>query len=136
MGDRAKDNWMPLLAIADTVGGGWAERARDAALALSRVDPDDEDIKIQLLMDIFKVFEATGAENSSSEDLVQALCKQEERPWGGTETMRRLTKAALARMLAPFRIKPVQARFDHTPKRGYSRRQFEDAWSRYLPPEL
>ena len=29
--DRAADNWRPLLAIADAVGGAWPERARRAA---------------------------------------------------------------------------------------------------------
>jgi hypothetical protein len=36
LSDRAQDNWEPLLAIATVAGGGWLERATDAALILSK----------------------------------------------------------------------------------------------------
>jgi hypothetical protein len=51
LNDRAADNWCPLLAIADLVGGPWARRAREAALELSG-DPEaetDESTGLQLL---------------------------------------------------------------------------------------
>ena len=35
LGDRAADNWRPLLAIADAVGGHWPETARQAAIVLA-----------------------------------------------------------------------------------------------------
>ena len=43
LNDRARDNWEPLLAIAEACGGGWPERARDAAMQLSGIDDDDEE---------------------------------------------------------------------------------------------
>ena len=33
--DRAADNWRPLLAIAEVIGGNWPQHARTAARALS-----------------------------------------------------------------------------------------------------
>lgn len=48
--DRARDNWRPLLAIADAAGGNWPERARRAAILLA--DGEDEDVAVQLLGDI------------------------------------------------------------------------------------
>jgi hypothetical protein len=34
LANRPADNWRPLIAIADSVGGIWPEYARDAAMAL------------------------------------------------------------------------------------------------------
>ncbi len=36
--DRAVDNWRPLLALSEAVGGEWPTRARAAARALAGVD--------------------------------------------------------------------------------------------------
>ena len=52
--DRAADNWMPLLAIAEICGCG--NEARKAALELSGVD-DDETDSIVLLADLNAMFE-------------------------------------------------------------------------------
>src|SRR5262249_20748233 len=54
--DRAKDNWEPLLAIADLCGGDWPKMAREAAVKLSGID-DDETLGIQLLEDLRWLFE-------------------------------------------------------------------------------
>src|SRR5207245_6035660 len=35
LNDRHADNWRPLLAIADAVGGAWADRARATARTLA-----------------------------------------------------------------------------------------------------
>jgi putative DNA primase/helicase len=44
--DRAADNWRPLLAIADVAGGEWPERARRAAVVLTRNNggPDETEL--------------------------------------------------------------------------------------------
>ncbi len=51
MPDRTADNWRPLFAIADAVGGHWPETARRVALLLSGglEDPSPE---VQVLADI------------------------------------------------------------------------------------
>ena len=49
LNDRAMDNWRPLLAIADAVGGTWPERARNAALLLRRHEGISESILPQVL---------------------------------------------------------------------------------------
>jgi hypothetical protein len=42
LNDRAADNWRPLLAIADTIGGPWPSEARAATLALDGEKPNDD----------------------------------------------------------------------------------------------
>ena len=55
--DRAVDNWRPLLALSDSLGGEWPARARAAAQALAGVDQEDA-IGVQLLWDIKEAFAA------------------------------------------------------------------------------
>jgi hypothetical protein len=43
LSDRGADNWRPLLVLAETAGGDWPHKARDAAQALSGADADDDD---------------------------------------------------------------------------------------------
>jgi hypothetical protein len=50
--DRAEDNWIPLLAIADVVGGDWPGKARKAAKTIARGVREDESPGIQLLADL------------------------------------------------------------------------------------
>ena len=40
----AADNWQPLLAVADVLGGEWPGLARAAALRLSTFEPEDDDL--------------------------------------------------------------------------------------------
>lgn len=61
LNDRAADNWRPLLAIADALGGDWPERARMAALAMSG-NGDGETTLTTLLGDIKTIFDNKGAE--------------------------------------------------------------------------
>src|SRR5262249_30087310 len=60
LNDRMADCWRVLLAIADLSGGEWPQRARAAALALSR-DNNSETIGTLLLGDIRDIFTAANA---------------------------------------------------------------------------
>jgi hypothetical protein len=59
LGDRPADNWRALLAIADLADVGGA--ARKAAIALSPIDDDGDDLGIQLLADIRRIFDQAQA---------------------------------------------------------------------------
>ena len=50
--DRARDNWRPLLSVADLVGGRWPSRAREAALHLSGLVEEDSSLAVLLLSDL------------------------------------------------------------------------------------
>jgi len=133
LNDRAADNWRPLLAIADAVGGEWPERARSAARQLSGAVEDRESIRVQLLIDIK---EALGdSERIFTDDLLTALHRNEERPWGEWgRSCKPMSAIQLSRQLRYFEIKPHQVKIDGTNKRGFRRVDFEDAWARYIPP--
>ena len=133
--DRAADNWRPLLAVAELVGGDWPAHARSAAVALSCADPEDtESVREMLLVDIQSIFVTRKADKLFGETLVADLLEMDGRPWpefgrGG----RPITKTKLARLLAPFAIHTKAIRIGGERAKGYEIADFEDAWARYTP---
>jgi hypothetical protein len=85
--NRAADNWLPLLAIADAAAGDWPRRARAAAKAARMAIGDNEDWFELLLADIRNAF--GDSEDMASADLVEALVAIEGlhgRRWARTES--------------------------------------------------
>ena len=111
LGDRPKDLWRPLIAIADASGGDWGERARAAALALTGSDLE-QDLGVVLLDHIRVVFDRLAVDRIPSKILVAELLAldiadglwQECPREGGPP--RKLTDRMLAAMLRPFSIAP------------------------------
>lgn len=132
LGDRAADNWRPLLAIADAVGGHWPETARKAAIVLSGIrDDDDGSAGVMLIADIFELFQAEGQDRMSSGEIVRHLNDLEGRPWVEWRRGQPMIANSLARQLKPFGIKPTKIRFGSTTANGYEIADFTDAFSRY-----
>jgi hypothetical protein len=133
--NREADNWRPLLAIADTAGGGWPKRARDAAMAAHAARAGDDQSRIEMLLaDIKEV--CKGKIEVTSSELVNRLVALEGRPWAEMgNSGRSLTQNRLARMLKPLGIAPGQVGPEAARLRGYRTEQFEDAFVRFLPPE-
>jgi putative DNA primase/helicase len=132
--DRAADNWRPLLAIADLVGGNWPTRARDAACALSG-DGYDSAVNIELLADIRMAF--GNLDMIRSADLVAKLVADPEGPWANWKRGKSLTQKQLAGLLRPFGIIPEEVHpegRDGPHGKGYKRTSLEEAWAAYLPP--
>lgn len=132
--DRAADNWRPLLAIADLAGGAWPERAREAATHLSGTEAvTEESAGVELLADLVQVFDQRGDNHLFTDDVVNALVALEDRPWREWKRGRPLSARGLARLLAPFGVKPRQIRKGETTRKGYRRSELEDNFTRYLP---
>ncbi len=130
-GNRLADNWRPLLAIAEVVGGSWPERARNSALLLSGA-AEEETAGIMVLEDLRTLFEAH--DRLSTQEILAALNAMDERPWPEWSRGRELSPAGLARLLKPFGIRPRSIREgENCNHKGYLREQFEDAFDRYLP---
>ncbi|MFI5260994.1 MAG: DUF3631 domain-containing protein [Candidatus Limnocylindrales bacterium] len=139
LGDRAADGWEPLLAIADTAGGTWPARARQAAVALSGAGAGaDDNWGLTLLGDVRRVFTEQHADWLWSAPLLEALVGIEESPWGDIRG-KPATATFVAKLLRPFGIRPRPIRDGADVARGYRAADFEDAWARYLadddPPE-
>ncbi len=133
LGDRANDNWEPLLAIADAAGGQWPKLARDAAILLCG-HPDTEGAGDELLAAIRDVFEHQQTDRLPTAALVESLCADLEGPWQTWNHGKPISPRQIARKLADYKIKPGNMRLPNgcVPK-GYVKDDFIDAWKRYLP---
>jgi 5S rRNA maturation endonuclease (ribonuclease M5) len=136
LSDRQQDCAEPLVAIADLLGQGLPEQARGALLELFFAGVrDDESFRTQLLRDIRVVFEdAEPADKLASEALAEKLAAIETSPWAESNHGKPLTKVQLARLLKPYVIAPRTIRLhDGSTPKGDIRRDFMEAWERYLP---
>ena len=132
--DRAQDGAEPLLAIADSAGIEWGERARQAIVELRGGERFDEDsIGVRLLTDVREAFEARGDDRVATADLLECLHALDDAPW--TEWYGKpLTAQGLSKLLKPYRVRSRTVRLDDGgTAKGYKREQFDDAWKRYLP---
>ena len=136
LGDRAADNWRPLLAIADLAGAEWPQRARRAAVALSSNAAEERaSVGEELLGDIREAFRKRAGERIFTEELLAELRAREDRPWGEWRRGQAMSAAQLARQLRPFGIRPRLYRDGAKCGRGYSAEDFADTFARYLPAD-
>src|SRR5262249_44581177 len=141
LNNRLADNWRPLLAIADTFGPEWGRLAREAAVAFAR-EHHDENAQVLLLQDIRDVFDARDVDRLFSAALVDALNNIEDAMWSewrglhGNQQPRCLSPGELARLLAPFGVRPrtiwlLPRGPDSRSAKGYYRAQFVQAWASF-----
>ena len=129
LSNRAADNWLPLLAVAEAIGGDWPDKARKAAAALQH--GDDDELGVRLLGDIKEEF--TG-DTMHSIDLVAALNEREGAPWAEINRGKPLTQAKLGSLLRDFDIHAEQIKIGGINRNGYRRQQFEAVFATYFPP--
>jgi hypothetical protein len=144
--NRQADNWRPLVAIADALGGEWGKAARRAAMVLTK-DRSDEAPSITLLIDIRETFHRRACTRITSADLIEELVAIESSPWAewrglqDNQQARPLTRNELARLLHPFKIRPrtiwpasrVGSSSRGKSAKGYLKEQFQEAWRAYCP---
>ena len=139
--NRRADNWRILIAIADAFGFTWGKTAREAAVTLSKAH-QDEDVGVTLLSDIRDVFDRRPTVDRLASTMLVADLHDLSDVWSewrgvrDNQTPRRLSQGELARLLAPFGIRPKtiwpprRGASDRSSK-GYFRAQFETAWASY-----
>jgi len=139
LGNRARDNWWPLLVIAELVGGEWPARAHEAS-ALDDPTATESEERI-LLRDLRNIFHSRRGDWVSSRDLVSDLRMQTSSPWANHGVRKDgINEHTLGVMLKRFGI-------EHNRKRvtqpgingdrsglqwGYSRHQFKELFERLL----
>lgn len=131
--DRAADNWRPLFAIADLVGGDWPVRARKAATTLSQAGFDDAESRREMLVaDLKSLFDLQPKGVLFTAEILRALNEMEERPWPEYRGGKPLTSHQLAALLRPLEVRPNTVRRGVETDKGYKREDLEDAFARYL----
>ncbi len=131
--DRDADVWEALIAVADLAGGDWPERARGAAVALVAASKGRApSLGVLLLRDIRTVFGHDAAHELTTEQLLAGLNRMEEAPWSTIRRGESLDGRGLSQRLGKYGI-GSKLHAGERGLRGYTRAQFVDAWSRYLP---
>jgi hypothetical protein len=130
--NRAADNWQPLFAIADAIGGGWPARVR-AIAAAAEARKEDLSVRTMLLADIRDILRSRPSDRIGSNELATELGQLEGRPWAEWKNGRSITAASLARQLSPFGITPMTHRIGSATPKGYFYSDFEEAFAAYLP---
>lgn len=138
--DRAEDNWLPLLAVADLLGGHWPEKARNAMRVIesAKAQDDTDDLSISLLKDIKKLIEQyKWLSVVHSAKLVDLLNAMDERPWPTLRNDKGISAHKLASMLKPFGVRSGSKRDPITKEnlKGYSIEQLTKLCNRYLASE-
>jgi hypothetical protein len=129
--DRDADVWEPLLAVADTAGGGWPERARVSGVSLVSLSKESTpSLGIRLLHDLRAVFRS--GDVLSKKTILDLLVSLPETPWGDIKG-KPLNDSGLARPLGDYGVKSKQVRIGSWTGKGYARTDLIDAWDRYLP---
>jgi hypothetical protein len=135
--NRLKLVWKPLLAIADRAGGAWPERARQA-LEADRGRARDPNLGEQLLLDIRSVIAWRGkpvGEDKAlpTKTIVQELAAIELRTWTVFGKARQMIRDTdIARLLAPYEVRPVQVKLDGINRNGYRLTDLDAAIARYI----
>jgi Protein of unknown function (DUF3631) len=131
--DRAADTWEPLIIVADHAGRDWPARARHAALTLTADHAHDSPLsdRARLLADCRTAFDQDTA--LPTERLLERLNADPEAPWADRGPAG-LTGRRLGILLSDYGISSHNIRFpDGTQRKGYTRADFTDAWTRYCP---
>jgi hypothetical protein len=135
--DRAADTWEPLIAIADLAAGEWPERARTAATAMTQAESQQEEestASVRLLADLREVFDQAGADALYTTTILERLHQVDDAPWADWYG-HPLTTRDLAKLLRPYQTgsKNVREYGTGEPRKGYTRTDLHEPWSRYLP---
>ena len=133
LNDRQQDNWEPLLAIAQVVGGDWPDKALKAALKLSGTESMAQTIGTELLADIRAIFESRNIDRIKTADLIDALCDDDEAPWCAYNRGKAISSRQIAKRLKDYGITSGTIRISGTTAKGYLLADFTEAFSRYIP---
>ena len=124
--DFFKQNWScdPRLFvewIAELAGRDCPKMEPTAALnPTNNEDADEDPIGTQLLANIKGIFSDRDVDRIASTDLCQTLAKMENRPWPEWRYTKPITTTQLARLLAPYVIRPKTIRLTNdTTAKGY-----------------
>jgi putative DNA primase/helicase len=131
--NRGGDNWRPILAIANVVGGEWPSRLMRAARKIA--PRESSSYGVVLLGDIKAIAADKQTDRLSSSELAATLAEIEGRPWAEWgRTGKPISANQVARLLKEYRIVSGNIRIGEMVVKGYYLHQFQEAFERYLAP--
>ncbi len=138
LNDRAADNWAPLLAIALLAGSDWLEAATNAAIHLCGTKQEPISLGVELLQDIKIIFDTKLVHRLSTNELLEALCLDNEALWSTYNRGKPLSARQLADRLKEFKIHSKDIRLPPLNRnlKGYCLEDFTEAFSCYIPSSI
>jgi len=131
--DRAQDNWGPLFAIAELVGGNWSAKVRGAyTIFTEAVAVGSEDAAHLLIEDITEILEDHSDSAIFSKVLVEKLIELEDRPWFEWKRGKPLTQNSLSKLLSRYKVISTTKRIGIDTAKGYDVDQLVEAFLPYL----
>lgn len=132
---RARDLWLPLLALGAEIGGPFMALLAEACEVMTRRAAQEEgDIGVMLLVDIRRYFAEHDGRSVQPVQLLEWLHDQDGSPWSEYRAGRPLSARGLADLLKRFDIASTKpSRHDGTVGRWLHAAMFADAWARYCP---
>jgi hypothetical protein len=132
LNDRAADIWEPLLALAELAGEEWAQKARQAAEALTASAEESNPIG-SLLVDILVTFARAKGGRLFTRAMVCQLNGFRNRPWMEMTKGKEVTEMWLAQQLRPYGVRPRTLRIEEARGKGYCLEDFTEVFRRYMP---
>src|SRR5690625_152340 len=130
--DRDADVWEPLIMVADTAGGSWPQRAREACLAFIADKPiSSVSLGVRLLTDMRTIWPDDQGVMSTAE-ILEELANLEDAPWADLYG-EGLKPRKLAQLLSDYDVKSTDVRTALGTRKGYRREDLWDVWQRYTP---
>jgi putative DNA primase/helicase len=131
--DRAEDNWWPLFALAEAVGGIWPERVLSAYSIFTKSAADvEESAGHMLIEDISEILDDWKFPYILSRVLVEKLVELEDRPWCEWRRGKPLTQNSLAHLLKPYSVSSTTVRVGHERGKGFYVGRLREAFMPYL----
>jgi len=138
LNDREGDNWFPLLAIAEQIGGQWKAKADAAALALSSSD-DAESIPTQLLVALKGIYDQFPKEDFlPTSQIIEELNEEKDSPWADWNKGKGISEMKLAQILRQFGVRSERPTIGKKKVSGYYRKDLKPVFDRYVhtPPPV
>ena len=131
--NRDADVWEALFIIADTIGGSWPQRAREAAVFLVKQAKEvPPSLNLRLLKDIRLVF--GDRDKMGTQHILDELGGLEDASWSTINKGKPMTTADLGARMRKYGLSPVSINPGVGQKsvRGFYRRDMQEVWLRYL----
>jgi hypothetical protein len=131
LNNRVRDNWKPILALADSLAGHPVPLIRQAAVRMA-AENETEDIVERLLRDIWSIYESLGADEVPPVALVEALKRLPESDWS-EYGYKGLTPKAVSSLLKTFRTPSGEILVARkvSGARVWLKKDFGQAWERH-----
>jgi hypothetical protein len=135
LNDRAADNWLPLLAIAQATGSDWPTKTL-AAIASFNAEEDDDSVVTILLLSLRDLFKERNIRDDedflSTHDILETLNSNKEAPWADFRQGAGLSARKLSNYLKAFQVKSVELQKHGNRAWGYKFGALRPVFERYL----